>query len=226
MRGRHLTPLQKHALDCYQKDDIYNLRGNIDNFKNNDILGAFFNLFDKLFFFGTIKERCRVQFSHVESRESGLQGYSEVSPKGLIGLGPPKLYGKIRLYSGNEKEPRRPERLIRYLGTLLHEMIHTFLELWMCPHRDCSRRHETSGVTGHGYLFLDISWALQKAAKDKGLLGLDLDLTNELSLAQELKVAGRGIPRDRLAGWGFKYDLLARGMNMLGAPAVFTFRPR
>jgi hypothetical protein len=227
LRGRHLSPLQRHALDCYHKDDIYNLRGNINNFKNTDILGAFFNLFDKLFFFGTIKERCRVQFSSVESRVSRLQGYSKFSAVGIVAFGErPKLRAKIKLYSGNETEPRRRLRLIGYIGTLLHEMIHTFLELWSCPNRDCNRRHEANGVTGHGYLFLDISYALQRAAMDRGLLGLDLDVTNECSLAEELKEAGRReIPRHRLAGWGFRYEYVVRAMGMLGAP-VCTFRPR
>ena len=99
------------------------------------------------------------------------------------------------------------DRLLYYLGTLLHEMVHAFLMLWGCDRSSCPKNE------GHGGTFLDIAYALAKATRDSGFLNLKISLGLTVSLAVELQKTGERVPSDsQLARWGIRRDEL---MNYL-----------
>ena len=80
-----------------------------------------------------------------------------------------------------------------YFGTLLHEMLHAFLKMWGCRHSSHYYRHKTEGIAGHGHVWQNVAYAPEIAVRDERFLDLKkVELSRELSWAEELKIAGRG----------------------------------
>jgi len=75
--------------------------------------------------------------------------------------------------------------------------------LWGCDRSSCPKNE------GHGETFLDIAYALAKAARDSGFFNLKVSLGLTVSLAVELQKTGERVPSDsHLARWGIRRDEL------------------
>lgn len=91
----------------------------------------------------------------------------------------------------------REDRLRSYLETLLHEMIHAFLNIYTCLCSKCSYDiPRTIGHTGHGLPWHKIANSIESFVKTK--LNLELDLERRASLAIEIQASGLGM-RDQIA---------------------------
>ncbi|KAJ8065383.1 hypothetical protein OCU04_006072 [Sclerotinia nivalis] len=91
----------------------------------------------------------------------------------------------------------RQERLRSYLETLLHEMIHAFLNIYTCLCSKCSHDiPRTIGHTGHGLPWHKIADNIERFVKSK--LDLELDLERRACLAIEIQASGLDM-RDQIA---------------------------
>ena len=79
----------------------------------------------------------------------------------------------------------------RYLGTLVHEMLHAFFEIYTCGCIDCCEgRDDLYG--GHGKLWQAAACAIEKVDR-RQFLGLELDFGRTLSLAANIQ-SGYNMP--------------------------------
>jgi hypothetical protein len=91
-----------------------------------------------------------------------------------------------------------------YVETLLHEMIHAFLELWTCDHRGCIDGFEKLGKTRHGKVWQEVALAIEDSVRDAGFLNLDLYLNRETSLALEIVISDEDVLESYLRRWDMK----------------------
>jgi len=139
LRGNQMTPIQATAFKRYRSKAIFSIRSNVKEVSDQKILNAYFDLFDSLFFFGSMKGKCKARISSKGTKESGRNG---VAIKDDMGGGIMGTVVEIVIYSRDVSG--RSERLLKYLGTLLHEMIHAFYYLWACQRRECLCVHGPS----------------------------------------------------------------------------------
>jgi hypothetical protein len=193
-RGDQLTRLQKLALLRFHDNKVYDLRDHIE-YSDHKVVRAYIDLFDELFFFGTLSSPVRFRLEH--KRIYGKFG--AVRPEYSLGK-----RCKVVLYDRLPEENTRYKRLRGYLGTLLHEMIHAFFRLWACDYDECSYTWDSIGKRGgeHGVAWQDVAFALEKAVRDEKLLNLDLKLDREAAFALELFVDDR-----ELVGMDFEWNL-------------------
>jgi hypothetical protein len=206
LRGSDITQLQKETCRAFSRNPIYNLSSSIKDMSDKDVIKKHFYLFNNLFFFGSLANRCMLEMPNEGWKSSGMKGCTSFhfSYRALFGLANQRW--KITIWK--ETEPSRRYRLLKYLGTLLHEMIHVFFDLWACNHISCHPKLERRGATGHGWAWQDTTFALEKACRDKTFLGLDLSTGRAESLAHEVNTAGLNIPpsgelRER---WGIESE--------------------
>jgi hypothetical protein len=191
-RGDRLTRLQKLALLRFHDDQVYDLRDHVE-YSDDEVLRAYVDLFDELFFFATLRSCCVFRFVH--KREEGKFGAVEDEYKLVLQDQLPirERRCKVILYNRLPEENTRYKRLKGYMGTLLHEMIHAFFRLWACDDDECTYTWDRIGKRGseHGEVWQDVACALEKAVRDDKLLNLDLTLNRAAALALELFVGGR-----------------------------------
>jgi len=78
------------------------------------------------------------------------------------------------------------ERVLKHMATLLHGIIHAFLDVYMLR-RENKSRFDLNGYTGHGQFWQGIAYAMETAVSP--LLGVSLDLGRESALWQEIQEA-------------------------------------
>jgi hypothetical protein len=66
------------------------------------------------------------------------------------------------------------------------------------------------GQTGHGCVWQDIALALERAARDPNLLGLNVTLNRDFALASELRKDGRRPSREVCRRWDISYSKVER----------------
>jgi len=140
-RGPQLARLQKLALHRYHQDSIFDITSPSSHLKDLPIITAYGELFNELFFFGSLKSRIHVMFKDkIESSDKELWGEVIPHDDGNSGL---KILRKIIrspnprvtsydlfIYSLTREYPNRTDRLIQYVSGLLHEMLHIYFNLW------------------------------------------------------------------------------------------------
>lgn len=213
-RGDQLTDRQNAALLKYRTDTIFVLGKVNAHHTDEKVLGAYAAIFDDLFFFGSLFPRCRIFLVKGKKGEDpNLRGHTihqEINKlKGKAPFFEKHLETEITIIKLREKD--RPARLRNYLGTLLHEMIHAFLEIWGCRINGCWDLWQQQGLRGHGYAWQDAASALEIAVQDRELLGLELDLGRLKSLAVDIIYARQPVPPlEELEIWSMKYDNVVR----------------
>jgi hypothetical protein len=205
-RGDQLTRLQKLAVLRFHDEKAYDLRDHIE-YTDHKVLNAYIDLFDELFFFGTLTSRCTFTFEYKrkDGKIGAVRTEYRVVRKDIFGLPIKKEKRcKIILYDRLPEENTRYKRLRGYLGTLLHEMIHAFFRLWACDYDECSYTWDGIGNRGseHGCAWQDVAFALENAVRDEKLLNLDLKLDREAAFALEFFVDDR-----ELVDMDFEWDL-------------------
>lgn len=211
-RGSTLSDSQNSALNSFYTKPEYDLRDHIQ-FSTAEVVSAYFSLFDDLFFFGSLRDRCNLALDREESSYTGSRGQmtligTEVRIKRrVLGL-VEKTFGEqgwtIVLNPPREEFPGRYAMMKAYVETLLHEMIHAFLELWTCDHKGCIDGFEKLGKSRHGKVWQEVALAIEDSVRDAGFLNLDLYLNRETSLALEIVISDEDVLESYLRRWDMK----------------------
>ena len=152
-----MSPLQKSAWKKFSSGKLYCNPSPGDS--DHDLMEAYCHFFDDMFFFDCVRKHCTLSFS--SSTTSSAYGRSVYTDY----LGPKfwkwgQIHAKIVIYSRNHKTSRRSKLMRCYITTLLHEMLHVFLELWGCS--PCKDRPENIGLGGHGPVWQEVRIGSQK----------------------------------------------------------------
>ncbi|TAQ89171.1 hypothetical protein B7494_g2560 [Chlorociboria aeruginascens] len=201
-RGSHLTPSQKMALDEYRKDDLYDLASHTKKYPDLQVLGAYFRLFDILFFFGRLKGLCEIVFDPTPADRTGYTSRNIRNKSLLTQITGKKRYNvSIIIYSREKAIPNRTNRLRQYIGTLLYEICHAFFQICACDMDFCKEPLQERGITGHGFTWQDVAYAVEKTVNDKDFLNLGLNLRRGPSFGKELAAIEGQIPKGDLPKW-------------------------
>jgi hypothetical protein len=158
--------------------------------ENDLLLEQFFNVFSDIFFNSALRGLCKVQFypqispqKHGEciSPYHSLLGRQRI-PENFASL----INLKSRVTDARFQNMNPAKRPRKYLGTLLHEMLHAFLGIYICDGKRCSSRVECRnryltaiGRKGHKEEWQWAALEFEKAAL--ALLGEELDIHRSLS---------------------------------------------
>ena len=108
-----------------------------NNMSNEYDIQAFFDIFDDIFFLGSLKENTRMGIHdsrpHDHIRASCMDTTS---------------YGKTTCLITAKKQFL--DDTLQYVEVLLHEMVHAYMALYACRTENCHARPENIGVSGHG----------------------------------------------------------------------------
>ncbi|KAE8444460.1 hypothetical protein EG329_000551 [Mollisiaceae sp. DMI_Dod_QoI] len=224
-RGDNLTRRQNAAILRYRTDSIFNLSKADAHRTDEEVLATYKILFDDLFFFGSLFPKCKTFLTYPSGRKKLLHGYTNCDEEFKLKWEFPflqkHLEAEITVCRSNEK--RRRERLRNYLGTLLHEMIHAFLGIWGCRYKGCYNTWQRQGVRGHGHAWQDMAAAVEIAAADRDLLGLELDLGRLKNLAVDIVYEKRGLPlSEELEKWDMRREDVARICNEVEKQSLVT----
>ena len=152
-------------------------------------------MFNSLFFSSGLHAlRCTLAFHEtrtlVEKAERLLADSTD--ERGESTANKHSVHTRIRIFKRDLPPPTSiPEAvhlLQLYLGSILHEMVHSFFNIYVCKCEvRCARKStemEEDGCTGHGLPFLRVARGIEKFIK--GNLGMDITLGVETALAVEL----------------------------------------
>lgn len=126
----------------------------------NSVAKAYLPIFDDLFFFGSLKERCTVSLKSLDDHTSG--------------------YSNVRIHdNGGDTctiyiDMKGSGDVKKLLGTLAHEMVHAFIRLFSCLADECD--WERHGRTGHGRTWEVIARAIERSVNADFGLGIDLGI--------------------------------------------------
>jgi hypothetical protein len=142
------------------------------------VIANYYDLFNTIFFYGSLKDYVKVEFNQNGLLEPGLLGLCSV-PEGELPDPIPDNYAVwIQIVSLSEQEdyPSKYTRLMAYLGTLLHETMHAYFSVCVCT---CSPACLSSlnlsyGRSGHGTLWQQAALHIELATPR--LLGVGLDI--------------------------------------------------
>jgi hypothetical protein len=220
-RGSTLSEIQESALHSFHTETKYDLRDHI-TIPISAVIPAYFVLFDDLFFFGSLRDRCNLAIDREESLDVGRRGQmigTEVKVKkkvfGLVERTVGEQRCVIVLNSHWAEFLGRHAMLKGYVETLLHEMCHAFLELWTCGHSGCVDGFDKLGKTRHGWIWQDVALAIENVVRDKHFLNLDLCLNREMSLALEVVTMDEFVRRKDLERWGMRHRDVADAIDIV-----------
>jgi len=160
--------LENHSCQRYIGVQTFKKR----NLENMDILSSqalvgmnlqrYFDKFNKIFFFGALKNgNCELTFVESEGweNERWLQNKNSddnegqtIDPRRRMLCPTERSQVRTKIYIYEQKDNSSPATLLRkYLATLLHEMIHAFVFIFvpLCPSTE-SRIAQLEGSNGHG----------------------------------------------------------------------------
>jgi hypothetical protein len=141
----------------------------------------YFELFNKIFFFGALtKDFCELKFVeevgvsreewHRNSTHDDAEGYTTDPRRRLF------YQGRTKISIFEQKDDVSKATLLRrYLGTLLHEMIHAFIHIYICLPPSCeAQTAQLEGSSGHGITWHRLAKAFEEFAGN--WLGLESTL--------------------------------------------------
>jgi hypothetical protein len=197
-REKNLSQNQQSALAEYKQQQIYK-RLSSNKFRDEDVIRVYFDFFDELFYCGSLKKYCKVKLSSLS-----IKKLADLKWRAFFWGSPPKAHlvrVVIRIFRRDVITDNMTRRIF-YLGSLLHEMTHAFLELYSCWHSSCRLCLQHLGPTGHGFAWQDIAYAVEKAANDPKFLNLPVELGRYDSLHLELDEIKEHVPYLDLSRWG------------------------
>jgi hypothetical protein len=154
--------------------------------EENVIIRTYFQIFDRIFFFGALKGLVRVAFAPPEEMGFSLGRCATryLNSRALI---PVNFAASIEIidFSQYEEVNLRNTKRDFYLGVLLHEMLHAYIAIYLCTcNEGCNALYGAAmGRSGHGDLWIDAAFAIEQATGP--LLGMRLDLGREGGLKSE-----------------------------------------
>ncbi|KUJ08848.1 uncharacterized protein LY89DRAFT_676741 [Mollisia scopiformis] len=169
-----------------------------------DQLSFYFNIFDRLFFFSSLQNLCAIRLKSIEGHHAGQLDSHRSNWRTEV---PPTHACLITISDLTTTKPPLPyqKRMKKYLGTLLHEMLHAYFEVYGCMCTEvCTWRYNTL-VGIHGSSWQDAALAIENATCR--LVGERIDLGRVDSLAMNW-IAAKSMPVEGtldLASWGMTY---------------------
>lgn len=152
LRGSAMTRMQAKAMHRFHHEKIYDLSQKIHTVRGGasgsasdiDVFQAYCDLFDDLFFFGSLKGNCKFHLGEEgDAEKSGETASRDETKKRSLKRRGRIFYVEVQkrcdiyLYAPSVRSSSRAERLLVVLGSLLHGMAHAFLILWACHHKGC-----------------------------------------------------------------------------------------
>jgi hypothetical protein len=198
-REMNLSHNQRSVLAKYKRQQIWE-RLSSNKFRDEEVMKVYFDFFDELFYCSSLKKYCKVKLS-----SPSTENHANFKWRALIWSWPPKahlLSAVIRIFRRAEITENMTRRIF-YLGRLLHEITHTFLELYSCWYTPCRECLQHLGPAGHGFAWQDIAYALEKAANDSNFLNIPVQLDRYDSLLVDLDEIKEHVPHLDLSRWGF-----------------------
>ncbi|KAI1202932.1 hypothetical protein F5X97DRAFT_343970 [Nemania serpens] len=177
---RNLTPQQ---LEARRQIKLRYRAFRLKNTCEPSDIKQFVKLFDQFFFFGSMTSGARARIAtYVWERDSPMlsshaRGFLEPgAPYGFTRERHIKGYGpfcEVHIAGQSFYDSHKP--LSFFLETLIHEMVHAYLNLRICHCARCSTNVlNTTGITGHGPTFLMVLDCIHQtmASWNLGLTGL------------------------------------------------------
>ena len=197
-REKNLSQNQQSALAEYKQQQIYK-RLSSNKFRDEDVIKVYFDFFDTLFYCGSLKKYCKVKLSSLS-----IKKLADLKWRAFFWGSPPKVHlvrVVIRIFRRDVITDNMTRRIF-YLGSLLHEMTHAFLELYSCWYSPCRACLQHLGPTGHGFAWQDSAYAVEKAANDLNFLNIPIELGCYDSLHFDLEEIKEHVPHLDLSRWG------------------------
>ncbi|KAI0548895.1 hypothetical protein F4679DRAFT_596274 [Xylaria curta] len=150
-------------------------------------LNEFMRLFDNFFFFGAMTNKCRPRILlHVWLKEDRFAKsyvspfFETIMPWGFTRDRHLRGYGPIsEIHLAGSTFYIDPAPLWFFVQTLIHEMVHAYVHLYLCQCSTCSRNsNNTCGPSGHGQTFLMLLDCIDQTLRSWGV-GLS-GLMNEM----------------------------------------------
>jgi hypothetical protein len=187
-RDHNLNPRQRATMGHYRTAQIFSTR-NTGNYKEEDILEAYFKLVDDLFFGGTLAAYCKLNLIPTPRFENGghhkMGDCQKNTTEDFFGY-IEKTCCIIRIWTRHDIADHRARRLAQ-LGTMIHEMIHAYFQIYSCENQVCRDKLEHLGKTGHGFAWQDAAYAIVIAANNMKYLNLPIELSRCSSMVSELR---------------------------------------
>ncbi|KAI1743195.1 hypothetical protein F4680DRAFT_471566 [Xylaria scruposa] len=150
-------------------------------------LNEFMRLFDAFFFFGAMTNKCRPRiFLHVWLKKDRFAKsyvspfFETIMPWGFTRDRHVRGYGPIsEIHLAGSTFYIDPAPLWFFVQTLIHEMVHAYVHLYLCQCPTCCRNsNNTCGPSGHGQTFLMLIDCIDQTMRSWGV-GLS-GLMNEM----------------------------------------------
>ncbi|PMD38387.1 hypothetical protein L207DRAFT_585289 [Hyaloscypha variabilis F] len=190
---RDRGPSLKHKFQSRELNSIYWPVDKNGQYKSEErLLKDYWDMFNELFFSNALTPT-RSHWRLIERDDllwNGVRRHGETDDCRLDFelYDDPELFRRevdavIFIYKDLQGHPM--ERLRIYIQTLLHEMIHAFIQIYACFCSRCKTKYEDQeGKTGHGQAWQSIAYEIEIFVRNE--LGLDLDLNRVISIAEEL----------------------------------------
>jgi hypothetical protein len=195
------------------------------------ILEEYYEVFNEIFF-STALQHNRSTFNMIragtdewKARKNELRAYTTYKRPSVSSR--EEAQASIHIFeiveSGNET---RAQGMQSYIGTLLHEMIHAFIQVYTCRCAHCVKKHteyEREGQTGHGRTWQVIAHAVEKFCCNE--LGLELDLSRAYALAEEIHATRVEMPYGDCLDWELDDERVGDLCEFYGLREQRTFPP-
>ncbi|KAG9233464.1 hypothetical protein BJ875DRAFT_485103 [Amylocarpus encephaloides] len=210
----HMVKRQRDVIENYKEREhnaLEDRRKHIDDkvIGYHAIFTTYMNMFDDLFFFGSLKNVITLVMDPALRNTVGLFGRTKYLP--------PRLEFMVTIYKQSDDQKYPSQVLHRMLVTLLHEMVHVFLCYFVC--KECCDDWENTGRYAHGKTFMTVAALVSKSACHRGISNSMIPLEN--SLAWEL--VGTRIPLPELQlldEWGIDKVLLEKNLQQISSSEV------
>lgn len=203
-----LTNIQKTAIKKWNKLDILNCTDQSRFVPTQDILEKYFHIFDNLFFGGTLEKNVTIVASEVSNMEAGNRGIACQHYDMTHNCYIPQ--STITIY--DHQDPNLRDRIEVIMSTLIHEMCHAFFQVYGCVSNCCDNGSLELGPRGHGIMFQEMAYDIERMAASKRVLGFDLDLGRYISLLTEISDKADWKEQMNVSRWGFDEEKMANDL--------------
>jgi hypothetical protein len=142
-------------------------------------------MFNKLIFKGLLSQQlCPFTFLKLGTHQSGLFGWS-LNARDKPGITPETIKSKTVIFGLKDRGKALAEQLRRYLGVILHEMVHAFQFLYTCGCKACEIQGDffKEAGDGHDLFFYALTGAIETFMEDTLEVKVSLHRNDELVIA-------------------------------------------
>jgi hypothetical protein len=148
---------------AFQDRGLNNLEQQVNepSFDDEGLLSDYFEIFNELFFFSALTP-ARSRFGMIKTWQNDWEGGIEGYTNDIRHCGCYRYEIEAPIYIMESETPNDEERMLGYIGTLLHEMLHSFIQNYACACDICGEEFKScEGQTGHGCTWQSIAYAVE-----------------------------------------------------------------